>query len=283
MVSPGRRDLVGQTLDGEAGVDLSKQIGPELEAFDFTHDRRTYEVFRGGTGPAVLVLHEIPGLHPGVIDFARRLIAAGYRVYLPSLFGRPAAPASGREMARSILRICVAREFTKLADRTSPVVGWLRALAASAHQESGGPGVGVVGMCFTGGFALATALEPSVVASVMSQPAMPVPIGERGRSALGLDDEDLATITARAHEDLRVLGLRFTNDRGCPPERFETLRATLGASFEGIEIDSSPGNGAGIPASAHSVLTISLVDEPGHPTRVALDRVLAFLAERLRG
>ncbi len=228
------------------------------------------------------MLHEIPGLHPGVIDFARRLIAEGYTVYLPSLFGRPAAPAKGREIGRSAVRVCVAREFTKLADRTSPVVGWLRALAASAYRECGGPGVGVVGMCFTGGFALATALEPSVVASVMSQPAMPAPIGKHGRAALGLDAQDLATIRARANDDLRVLGLRFTNDRGCPPERFETLRTTLGTAFEGIEIDSSPGNAAGIEPSAHSVLTVSLVDEPGHPTRVALDRVLAFLAERLR-
>ena len=201
-------------------------------------------------------------------------------MYLPSLFGRPAAPATGREIVRSILRVCVAREFTKLADRTSPVVGWLRALAASAYRECGGPAAGVVGMCFTGGFALATALEPSVVASVIGQPVMPAPIGRRGRAALGLDAEDLCTITARANDGLRVLGLRFTN-RGCPGERFETLRATLGASFEGIEIDSSPGNAAGIAPSAHAVLTDSLVDEPGHPTRVALDRVLALLAERL--
>lgn len=263
-------------------MSLSKPIGPEFRAFDFTHDRRTYEVFRGGSGPAVLVLHEIPGLHPGVIDFARRLIAAGYTVYLPSLYGRPAAPANGREILRSIVQVCVAREFTKLADRTSPVVGWLRALATSAHSECGGPGVGVVGMCFTGGFALATALEPSVVASVMSQPVMPVPIGKRGRAALGMDAQDLSTITERTSDGLRVLGLRFTNDRGCPAERFETLRARLGTSFEGIEIDSSPGNAAGIAPSAHAVLTVSLVDEPGHPTRVALDRVLAFLAEQLR-
>jgi dienelactone hydrolase len=263
-------------------MSLGAQIGPEFEAFDFTHHRRVHEVFRAGAGPAVLVLPEIPGLHPGVVDFARRLIAAGHRVYLPSLFGRPAAPATGREIARTMMRVCVAREFTKLADRTSPVVGWLRALAALAHRECGGPGVGVVGMCFTGGFALATALEPSVIASVMSQPAMPAPIGARGRAALGLDAEDLATVAARAEHGLRVLGLRFTQDRGCPPERFETLRATLGAAFEGIEIDSSPGNAAGIASSAHSVLTVSLVDEPGHPTRLALDRVLALLAERLR-
>ncbi|MGN6301203.1 MAG: dienelactone hydrolase family protein [Angustibacter sp.] len=259
----------------------SRQIGPEFEAFELTHDHRTYEVFRGGSGPAVLVLHEIPGLHPGVVDFGRRLIAAGYTVYLPSLFGRPAAPPTGREVARTMLRVCVAREFSKLTDRTSPVVGWLRALAASAYRECGGVGVGVVGMCFTGGFALATALEPSVVASVMSQPAMPAPIGRRGRAAVGLDDEDLATITARAADGLRVLGLRFTHDRGCPPERFETLRTALGSAFESIEIDSAPGNAAGIAPSAHSVLTISLVDEPGHPTRLALDRVLSFLAEQL--
>jgi dienelactone hydrolase len=258
-----------------------RQIGPDFRAFDFTHDGRTYEVFRGGSGPAVLVLHEIPGLHPGVIDFARRLIAAGYTVYLPSLFGRPAAPAGGREIARSIVEVCVAREFTKLADRTSPVVGWLRALAASAFRECGGPGVGVVGMCFTGGFALATALEPSVMASVMSQPALPAPVGKHGRAAIGLDAADLETIRKRGNEGLRVLGLRFSNDRGCPPERFETLRSRLGTSFEGVEIDSSPGNPAGIAPSAHAVLTVSLVDEPGHPTRAALDRVLALLDEQL--
>ena len=182
------------------------------------------------------MLHEIPGLHPGVIDFARRLIAAGYTVYMPSLYGRPAAPANGREILRSIMQVCVTREFTKLADRTSPVVGWLRALAASAYRECAGPGVGVVGMCFTGGFALATALEPSVVASVVSQPAMPAPIGKRGRAALGLDGQDLSTITERANDGLRVLGLRFTNDRGCPPERFETLRATL-KPLRQLEID----------------------------------------------
>lgn len=183
---------------------LGNQIGPEFHAFDFTHDRRTYEVFKGGSGPAVLVLHEVPGLHPGVIDFAGRLIAAGYTVYLPSLFGRPAGPVNGREVVRSILQICVAREFTKLADRTSPVVGWLRALASSAYRECGGSGVGVVGMCFTGGFALATALEESVVASVLSQPVMPAPIGQRGRAALGLDAEDLDTLTTPSRHEPRT-------------------------------------------------------------------------------
>jgi hypothetical protein len=41
-------------------------------------------------------------------------------------------------------------------------------------------------------------------------------------------------------------------------------------------------NAAGIDLSTHAVLAVSLVDQPGHPTQVALDRVLAFLAEQLR-
>jgi len=54
-------------------------------------------------------------------------------------------------------------------------------------------------------------------------------------------------------------------------------------AFECIEIDSSPGNPFGIRSRAHSVLTVDLVDRQGHPTHIALDRVIAFLGERLRG
>ncbi len=260
--------------------------GPEpLAGFDrstFGHDGRSHEVYVAGSGPGVVVVHEIPGLHPGVIDFARRLVEGGYRVYLPSLFGQPGAPVSGSAMARSLGQVCVTREFALLADRTSPVAHWLRALAAYAHRECGGPGVGAVGMCFTGGFALAMAVEPAVLASVLSQPALPAPLGERRRAALGLDPQDLVRVRQRTQHGLCVLGLRFSADKGSPPERFETLRRVLGAAFEGVEIDSGPGNAYGIPSRAHSVLTVDLVDEPGHPTRAALDRVVEFLGEQLR-
>lgn len=252
-----------------------------FETAPFTHDGRTHEVFRAGSGPGVVVIHEMPGLHPGVLDLGRRLIEAGYTVYLPSLFGHPREAPTTRAVVRSILRVCVAREFTVLADRTSPVAGWLRALAAHAHAECGGPGVGAVGMCLTGGFALAMAVEPAVLAPVLSQPGLPAPLNARKRAALGLDRGDLAAIEERTRHGLCVLGLRFSDDKGCPAERFETLRGVLGDAFEGIEIDSSPGNQFGIPTRAHAVLTVDLVDEPGHPTRAALDRVLAFLNERL--
>jgi dienelactone hydrolase len=253
----------------------------DFDLFTFVHDGRTHPVYRQGSGPAVVVIHEMPGLHPGVVEFARRLIGAGYTTYLPSLFGQPGEPFSGSAIRRSVARVCVSREFTVLADRTSRVASWLRGLAARAFMECGGVGVGVVGMCFTGGFALATAVDPSVQAAVMSQPALPAPIGHRRRAAIGLDEDDLHRVQQRTREGLCVLGLRFTNDKGCPAERFEALRAAFVDAFEGIEIDSSPGNRYGIAQSAHSVLTVDLVDEPEHPTRAALDRVLTFLAAQL--
>jgi len=257
---------------------------PKVPGFDqvtFTHQGRRHSVYRAGAGPAVIVIHEIPGIHPGMITFAQRLLEAGYRVYLPSLFGRPGEPFGAGPLLRSVLRVCVSREFAILADRTSPVATWLRALAATAHRECGGPGVGAIGMCVTGGFALAMAVEPAVLAPVVSQPGLPAPLTAAKRAAVGLDATDLAQVKERTHRGLCVLGLRFSADRGCPAERFRTLRRELGGAFEAIEVDSSPGNAYGIPTRAHAVLTVDLVDEPGHPTRAALDRVLGFLDQRL--
>jgi dienelactone hydrolase len=217
-----------------------------------------------------------------MVTFAQRLLQAGYTVYLPSLFGRPGQPASTGAVLRSILQVCVTREFAILADRTSPIATWLRALAATAYSDCGGPGVGAIGMCLTGGFALAMAVEPAVLAPVVSQPGLPAPLTARKRAAVGLDAADLAQVKARTERGLCVLGLRFSADRGCPAQRFATLRRELGDAFEAIEVDSSPGNPYGIPTRAHAVLTVDLVDEPGHPTRVALDRVLEFLGQHLR-
>jgi dienelactone hydrolase len=257
---------------------------PEIPGFGqapFTHQGRSHQVYRAGAGPAVIVIHEIPGIHPGMVAFARRLLERGYTVYLPSLFGRPGQPASTGAVLGSILRVCVSREYAILADRTSPVVTWLRALAATAHRECGGPGVGAIGMCLTGGFALAMAVEPAVWAPVASQPGLPAPLTAAKRAAVGLDAAGLAAVKARTHHGLCVLGLRFSADRGCPAERFQRLGRELGAAFEAIEVDSSPGNPWGIPTRAHAVLTVDLVDEAGHPTRAALDRALGFLGERL--
>jgi dienelactone hydrolase len=256
---------------------------PVFELSHFEQDGTTRAVYRAGSGPAVVVLHEMPGLHPLVTAFGQRVVDAGFTVFMPSLFGKPGRPFERSALMLALGEVCVAREFTLLANRASRINSWLLALASKAHAECSGPGVGVVGMCFTGSFALAMALGPDVLASVMSQPGLPAPISAKKRAQVGVDDADLGRIKQRTRSDgLCVMGLRFTNDNGVPRERFATLERELGDAFVAIEIDSSPGNAAGIDPESHSVLTVHLVDRPGHPTRDALDRVMALLDRKLR-
>jgi dienelactone hydrolase len=256
---------------------------PGFTESEFTHDGLTRRVYAAGSGPAVIVIEEMPGITPEVADFARRVVDRGYSVRMPSLFGTPGRAMSFGYVLRSLTGGCVAREFTTMAlNRTSPVIGWLRRLAAEAHAECGGPGVGAVGMCFTGGFALGMMVDETTLAPVLSQPSLPFPIGKKRKAAIGVSDADLARIKERAADGTCVLGLRFTKDKAVPGERFETLRRELGDAFIDVEIDSSKDNPHGIKTMAHSVLTNDLVDEPGHPTRAALDKVLEFFDERLK-
>ncbi len=249
----------------------------------FTFDGISRPVYRGGSGPGVVVVHEIPGITPLVADFARRVIDVGFTVALPSLVGEPGRPMSGTYVMKSFTQVCISKEFASWAfKRTSPVIVWLRALARDLHTVAGGPGVGAVGMCFSGGFALAMAIDDEMLAPVLSQPSMPFPVGKARARALGVSDADLARVKERvATDDLCVLGLRFSKDRAVPDARWLRYRHELGDNFIAVDIDSSPGNPQGIKRTAHSVLTEELVDQPGHPTKDALDRVLAFLRDRL--
>ncbi len=266
--------------------------GNPLDSYErttFTHDGKERAVFRRGTGPAVVVLAEIPGITPKVVEFADRVADIGCTAVLPHLFGEPGRdPFAGgrlgsvRYALSSLVPTCVSREFTVLATgRTSPVVDWLRALAAAEHERCGGPGVGAVGMCFTGGFALAMATSPTLIAPVLSQPSLPFGPTVRWRRTIDISDADLGVVKQRcAAEDLEVLGLRFTSDRLVPGERFAFLRDELGDAFVAVELDEADAN----PASqmpAHSVLTEHLIDEPGQLTRAALDQVLDLFRRKL--
>lgn len=249
----------------------------------FTHENKTKPIYRKGSGPGVVIIHEIPGITPQVADFVRRVADAGFTAVLPVLFGTPGKPISVGYAIGVIARVCVSNEFACFAaKRSSPVTEWLRALCRQVHAECGGPGVGALGMCLTGGFALALMVDPSVMAPVLSQPSLPFPIGQARRAAIGLSDQELTVVKERAAAGCTVLGLRFTEDGAVPPDRFATLRRELGDGFIGIEIDSSPGNPHGIPRSAHSVLTAHYNDTEGHPTRDAFERVLAHFREKLR-
>jgi dienelactone hydrolase len=269
---------------------VSTDVLGDFTKTSFTFDGKTRAVYRSGSGPAVVVIAEMPGITPLVVEFAKRVEALGCTVALPHLFGDPGRDPYAGGMARavpylmsSMVPACVSHDFHALATgKTSPVIDWLRALARSLHDECGGPGVGAVGMCFTGGFALAMIADAPVLAPVLSQPSLPFPIGVRRRRDIGLSDDDLEKVKAKcAAQDLTVLGLRFTGDKFVPRERFERLRQELGDRFVGVEIDSSKGNPYGHRAAAHSVLTEDLQDEPGTPTRDALDRVLELFRSKL--
>jgi len=249
-----------------------------------------HPVYRKGSGPAVLVITEMPGISPQVLGFADRLVALGFSVALPQLFGIPGAdaarasgPACLRIAAEALYDVCVSREFTMLATgRSSPVVDWLRALAVHEHARCGGPGVGAIGMCFTGGFALAMATEPRVLVPVLSQPSLPLGLTARQRHNIDCGPHELATVAARcAREDLRVLGLRFHGDPLVPPERFAFLRERLGDGFVAVELEQRDGHPEELLKKHHSVLTGGLVDEPGEPTHAALQQVLALLQRKL--
>jgi dienelactone hydrolase len=270
---------------------------PDGDLRSYRQDRfeaggRAREVYRKGHGPAVLVLTEMPGISPQVVGFADRLVHLGCTAVLPDLIGTAGRdPLAGGKLAwalyqlRSMGYACLSREFLVFATgRTSPIVGWLRALAAAEHSRCGGPGVGVVGMCFSGGFALAMAVDPRVLAPVMAQPGGPLPVTPGRRRAVDCSPADLDCVAHRCRRDgLRVLGLRFKGDPFVPAERFALLREKLGDGFLAVELDPADRNPAGPLPRPHSVLTGDLVDQPGTPTRAALDRVLDLIRTTLLG
>ena len=261
----------------------------DFERTTFSHDGTARTIFRLGTGPAVIVMAEMPGITPKVLDFAREVAGIGCTAVLPHLFGEPGfdpnAASKGKaaaKIATTMLPACISREFTVLATgRTSPVVVWLRALAAAEHERCGGPGVGAVGMCFTGGYALAMATDPRLLAPVLSQPSMPIALGKKSKASIDISPEDFAVVKQRcASEGLQVLGLRFTSDRLVPEERFQMLREELGDAFVAVELPDSAANPDAL-IKPHSVLTEHLIDAPGEPTRQALDDVLELFRSRL--
>jgi dienelactone hydrolase len=243
-------------------------------------------VYVSGVGPAVIVMTEMPGISPQVARFARWVREAGLPAYLPSLFGRDGAVPGVEEGKQVFQRACVSAEFRAFAaNQSSPVTAWLRALAKLAHGECGGPGVGAIGMCFTGNFALTMMLESSVLAPVLSQPTLPL----NDPAGLHIAPEELEKVKQRLERDnLSVLAYRFEGDRFCTAQRFQAYQEALGRRFVARVLPDQTANRDTAPffeqlvACPHSVVTAHLVDQAGHPTIAARDEILAFFAERLR-
>ena len=234
---------------------------------DVTFEGETHEVYRKGSGRGVIIIHEFPGIEDSLVTFAQEVIDEGFTVMLPRLFGTPGAGLSFTNIAGDVRQFCVRREFSVFArGRTSPVAVWLRALARRLHEDVGGAGVGVIGMCFTGGFALAMMAGAPVIAPVIAEPSLPAGIGlprnAKARGAdLGLSPSDLDAVRTSGCE---VLGLHYRADPATGT-RFDTLRRELGDRFLAVEFE---GRG-------HSVLTADRRE-------YGVDEVLDFLDRTLK-
>jgi dienelactone hydrolase len=251
----------------------------DFERREITLLGETKRVYVAGTGPAVIVMAEMPGISAHMVRFARTVRDAGFTVWMPALFGTEGGPISIPKAIGTMARACISREFRAFAaNQSSPVIDWLRALAAHAHPLCGGKGVGAIGMCFTGNFALSMMLEPAMLAPVLSQPSLPM----FQAGGMHIAPDELARVKERMQrEDLTVLAYRFEGDRFCRAERFAAYEQALGDRFQGRVLPDSAAL-PGTPMRPHSVVTLHLIDRAGEPTRAALDEILAFFAKRLR-
>jgi len=237
-------------------------------------------VLCAGSGPPVILLHELPGFGPEFWRLAQRIARAGFRVFAPSLY-QPAEASASRAadapgLAAGLLRACISREIHLFAsDGAGPLTVWLRALARHLAVQAGHPRVGVVGLCMTGNFAWSVAVEAVVVASVAAEPSLPL---HRSRG-LALSRADAAAL--RERPDLPLMVLRFEGDPACRAARIDALRDCVGhGRVHEIRLPDSAQNPSGNPFP-HAVLTRDLIDREGEPTREALDAVIAHLRERL--
>src|SRR5882757_608790 len=249
----------------------------------FTASGFTYDLYRKGEGPGVVLIPEMPGIHPGVLGLGNHLVDNGFTVVIPSLYGTPGAKAIRPGAVAVMVRGCVAKEFSAFATNADrPIAHYLRALARDLNEKTPGKGVGVIGECWSGGFALAAAVDDSVLAPVLSQPSLPLGLTPKQKRDPGLSEAELKIVEQRAaNEGLWALGLQISEDPLVPGARFKTLKDRLGDAFEFIEINSKKGNEHGFGKMAHSVLTLEVRESEGHPAYEARKRVVQFLKERL--
>lgn len=264
----------------------------DFEKSPFTAAGMTFALYTSrNVGPPVIVLHEATNLTPQVMSFARVLTGEGFQVFMPSLVGKVGDPPGGLGAAEWT-QICIRKEFRGLTGgSTRPVVRWIRALVQKASGPAPGQRVGVIGMCFSGGFALGAATEPQVAGAIACHPALPI-AGSLGfvsgltgaDDTIDLDAADLLTLRARIDDGaLRLQGYRFVGDTISPCERMRKLTAALGPGFDARCLPNGAANPAVSKPRHHSVVTLHLIDEEGEPTREARDRIVAFLDWRLRG
>jgi dienelactone hydrolase len=267
---------------------MSQEMLKGFRQYPFPHGDISHDVYVVGDGPPIIVLHELPGFGPPLVDFARRLSDRGFQLHLPHLFGT-LGKSESRENYR---KLCVSLEFANLAAGvTAPIADWLRALAREISQKKLGCSVGAIGMCLTGAFVIPLILEPCIKAPVTSQPAIPLSIpyyltglgGTDQAKQLNVCDKDLYAAADRLRENKgKLLAFRFEEDRLCPPARFARLEDVFQEQFEAHEY-----GGCSLIRKIfrprHSVLTgeYGKTSDGSDPGNEAFERVCEFMREGL--
>ena len=222
-----------------------------------------HDVYRRGVGPAVVIIQELPGIEQSTLRLADNFVDAGFEVVMPHLFGPIGQTRVLGNLARAF---CLRKEFSLFSrNKASPVVDWLKALCQSIRDEKSIPGVGVIGMCLTGNFAISLMADSSVLGAVASQPAMPL----NDSSALHMSESDIAEIKQNIDRNEPIKAYRFAGDWMSKQAKFDTLERVFNDDRERIQMNVLPGD-------AHSVLTRDFVDKKGHPTHQALTEVLSY-------
>lgn len=222
-----------------------------------------HDVYTAGTGPVVVIIQELPGIGQETLRLAARLREAGFTTVLPHLFG----PLGRVSLLGNLVRVfCMRREFRVFeTGRSSPVVDWLRALCRDLVDRHGVAGVGTIGMCLTGNFAISLLADDAVLAGVASQPSLPI----RAHGALHMTDADIARVRQRLDTLEPALALRFEGDPMCTAGKFDAYASAFNDDRERIRLRTLPGKG-------HSVLTLDFVDDANHPTDKALTEVIEY-------
>jgi len=232
--------------------------------------RISHDVYSRGEGPPVVIVQELPGIGPETLRLADEFTARGFSVALPHLFG----PLGKVSMVGNLARVlCMRREFSLFeANRSSPVVDWLKALCRELRTRRQAQGVGVIGMCLTGNFALSLMADDSVLAAVASQPSMPL----MKASDLHMSPDEIAHIRRRIDATAPAHAYRFAGDPLCNAAKFRAIDAAFNDDGTVRVVNHV------LPGKGHSVLTLDFVDEQGHPTRQALDDILAYFSAQLQ-
>jgi dienelactone hydrolase len=227
-----------------------------------------HDIYQLGSGAPIVIIQELPGIGQETLDLAQRFVAQGFSVYLPHLFG----PIGKISLAGNVARVfCMRKEFHLFeANKTSPIVDWLKALCQKIKTDTDMKGVGVIGMCLTGNFAISLMADDSVLAAVASQPSMPI----TKQSALHMSPNDISQIKQGIDTSDSIYVYRFDQDPICKAAKFEALDTEFNHDKSRIHLKTLPGKG-------HSVLTLDFVDEKNHPTHQALDEILAYFSRQL--